>query len=159
MTGSWGHSRGGTPDPWDRRQQRPWGQVPWAQNPWNQHLRIGDAERERAAAELAEHYAAGRITTEEHSERLDQIWGARTPADLAPVFADLPRGDRPPWVPPGAPVGHHARPSPPRRRGGVPAPLVMLFVVLLLVTVVTHLPVILIAVALWFLLSRAGRWR
>ena len=33
----------------------------------------------------------GRITTEEHSERLEQIWAARTAADLAPAFADLPR--------------------------------------------------------------------
>jgi hypothetical protein len=54
-------------------------------------LRIGDADRETAARELGEHYALGRITAEEHSERLEQIWAARTQADLAPAFADLPR--------------------------------------------------------------------
>ncbi len=56
----------------------------------NERLRIGDAERETAAHELGEHFAMGRITAEEHSERLEQIWAARTAADLAPAFADLP---------------------------------------------------------------------
>ena len=54
-------------------------------------LRIGDAEREQAAADLAEHFAQGRLTIDEHDERLDAIWTARTGADLAPVFEDLPR--------------------------------------------------------------------
>ena len=57
----------------------------------NERLRIGDAERETAAHELGEHFAMGRITAEEHGERLEQIWTARTSADLAPAFADLPR--------------------------------------------------------------------
>ena len=56
----------------------------------DQELRISDAEREQAAADLGEHYAQGRITTEEHRERLDQIWAARTRRELGPVFADLP---------------------------------------------------------------------
>ena len=53
-------------------------------------LRIGDAERTAAADELAEHYAQGRLSTEEHHERLDRIWDARTPSELAPIFSDLP---------------------------------------------------------------------
>ncbi len=53
-------------------------------------LRIGDSDRAAAAEELAEHYAVGRLSTEEHSERLDRIWAARTRSELAPVFADLP---------------------------------------------------------------------
>jgi Flp pilus assembly protein TadB len=57
----------------------------------NDRLRIGDAEREAAAHELGEHFAMGRITAEEHTERLEQIWAARTAADLAPAFRDLPR--------------------------------------------------------------------
>ena len=57
----------------------------------NDGLRIGDAEREEAARELGEHFALGRITAEEHSERLEQVWAARTKADLAPAFRDLPR--------------------------------------------------------------------
>jgi Flp pilus assembly protein TadB len=57
----------------------------------NDRLRIGDAERETAARELGEHFAMGRITVDEHTERLEQIWSARTEADLAPAFQDLPR--------------------------------------------------------------------
>jgi Flp pilus assembly protein TadB len=80
----------------------------------NDQLRIGDAEREAAARELGEHFAMGRITADEHGDRLEQIWAARTAADLTPVFRDLPRprstqparpgptrpssGDRSPWV-------------------------------------------------------------
>jgi CRISPR/Cas system endoribonuclease Cas6 (RAMP superfamily) len=57
----------------------------------NDRLRIGDADREVAARELGEHFAMGRITADEHTERLEQIWEARTAADLAPAFRDLPR--------------------------------------------------------------------
>ena len=57
----------------------------------NDRLRIGDADRETAARELGEHFALGRITADEHAERLEQIWSARTAADLAPAFRDLPR--------------------------------------------------------------------
>lgn len=57
----------------------------------NDRLRIGDADREDAARELGEHFALGRITVDEHAERLEQIWSARTAADLAPAFRDLPR--------------------------------------------------------------------
>lgn len=57
----------------------------------NDQLRISDADRETAARELGEHFAMGRITADEHSERLEQIWAAKTAADLRPVFRDLPR--------------------------------------------------------------------
>jgi len=82
----------------------------------NDQLRIGDSEREAAARELGEHYAMGRITTEEHSERLEQIWAARTAADLAPAFADLPRPR--PVDGPRRPGGHQpteVSPTPPTR--------------------------------------------
>ena len=73
----------------------------------DQELRIGDAEREQAATDLGEHYAQGRITTEEHRERLDQIWAARTRRELEPVFADLPGRTFParPASPPSRPAG------------------------------------------------------
>ena len=56
----------------------------------DEHLRIGDAEREQAATELGEHYAQGRLTAEEHAERLDRVWSARTRGELGPLFVDLP---------------------------------------------------------------------
>ena len=118
------------------------------------HLRIGDAEREHAAAELAEHYAQGRLSVEEHSERIDQVWTARTQAELAPLFHDLPspsgrvgRG-RPPV---GAP-----RPSPPARTAvRFPGWIISVLVLLGVVFVLTKLSWLLIAVAIvWLVFAR-----
>ncbi len=53
-------------------------------------VRIGDAERTAAIEQLNQHYAAGRLTTTEHDERVDFALGARTQADLLVLFADLP---------------------------------------------------------------------
>jgi Domain of unknown function (DUF1707) len=54
-------------------------------------LRVSDADRDRAIAELSEHYQAGRLTTEELEDRTGRALQARTAADLAGLFADLPR--------------------------------------------------------------------
>ncbi len=53
-------------------------------------LRIGDAEREAAAAELREHYAQGRLSLAEFNQRIDAVFGAVTRADLSRVTSDLP---------------------------------------------------------------------
>ena len=53
-------------------------------------LRIGTTERDGAAADLGEHYSAGRLSAEEFEERVRLAYEARTAADLAPLFADLP---------------------------------------------------------------------
>lgn len=53
-------------------------------------LRIGDAERDAAVRDLGEHYAAGRLSEEEHAERTEQAYAARTQQDLDALFADLP---------------------------------------------------------------------
>jgi hypothetical protein len=118
----------------------------------DQDLRISDAEREQAAADLGEHYAQGRLTTEEHRERLDQIWAARTRRELGPIFADLPGRTFPARAPAAS------RPAPPRRTGWrrIPPPLLVLIAALIVVTAVTHLPLILIGVGVWFLLSRGS---
>jgi hypothetical protein len=66
-------------------------------------LRIGDAERDAAAADLGEHYAAGRLNLDELNQRLDAVFAARTFGQIARVMADLPgpgRLSRPAW--PGA---------------------------------------------------------
>jgi hypothetical protein len=122
-------------------------------------LRIGDAEREQAAAELAEHYAQGRLTHEEHGERLDRIWAARTRGDLLPVFADLPGRYAPPaatYPPPSRAHGWSGGQPAPRRRG-VPTPVYIVLGILLVITVVTHLPVIIIGLVVWMLLSQKFR--
>ncbi len=112
-------------------------------------LRIGDADREAALAQLGEHYALGRLSKDELDERSDAVWSARTRGDLAPVFADLPTphpGDGPAKPPHAAGRG--------RRR---PFPLVPVLIALGVITVLTHLPVILIAAGLWFFWLRP-RW-
>jgi hypothetical protein len=53
-------------------------------------LRIGDTEREAVAAELREHYAHGRLTLDEFSQRLDAVFAARTQQDLQRITSDLP---------------------------------------------------------------------
>jgi hypothetical protein len=111
-------------------------------------LRIGDAERERAAAELGEHYVQGRLTAEEHADRLERVWAARTRAEIGLLFRDLPGRYGPANSMP-APASTARRPTywsggaAPFRRGR-PGPLVLVLVVLLGLTVITHLPVILV---------------
>ena len=58
-------------------------------------LRVSDADRDRAIAELSEHYQAGRLTTEEFEDRTGRALQARTAADLAALFTDLPRRQGP----------------------------------------------------------------
>jgi hypothetical protein len=60
--------------------------------------RIGDADRDAAAAELGEHYAAGRLTLDELHDRLGHVLAARTRGQLLHVMADLPASR---WPTPG----------------------------------------------------------
>lgn len=53
-------------------------------------IRVSDADRERAAARLREHFAEGRLTQEELDERLSAALSAKTTGDLRRVMADLP---------------------------------------------------------------------
>ena len=53
-------------------------------------IRASDAERDQAAEAMREHYAAGRLTAEELSQRLDAIYEARTVSELAHLRRDLP---------------------------------------------------------------------
>jgi len=62
-------------------------------------LRASDAERERTATLLREHCAAGRLTPEELSQRLDAAFAARTVAELDALAADLPAGAAAPAPP------------------------------------------------------------
>src|ERR1700741_3227401 len=71
-------------------------------------LRIGDAERDAAAAELGEHYAAGRLTLDELHDRLGHVLAAQTRGQLLHVMADLPA---PRWRPTAGPTARAAAPS------------------------------------------------
>jgi hypothetical protein len=54
-------------------------------------LRVSDADRDQALAELSEHYQAGRLTLEEFEERSGQALRAKTARELMSLFTDLPR--------------------------------------------------------------------
>src|SRR5581483_2977655 len=53
-------------------------------------MRVSDAEREAAAAELREHFASGRLNQDELDERLAAVFAAKTRGDLNTLFTDLP---------------------------------------------------------------------
>ncbi|HEY0935239.1 MAG TPA: DUF1707 domain-containing protein [Trebonia sp.] len=88
-------------------------------------MRVSDAEREAAAAELREHFASGRLTSDELDDRLTAAFSAKTRGDLKAPFTDLPpsgAGQSGPGVPGGRPSG--AAPFGPRAAGwgGWPSP-------------------------------------
>ncbi|MEU0650020.1 DUF1707 SHOCT-like domain-containing protein [Streptomyces umbrinus] len=61
-------------------------------------LRASDADRDRTADILREALAEGRLTAEEHSERVEDVFRAKTVGELEPLVADLP-------------VAHRSRPA------------------------------------------------
>jgi hypothetical protein len=56
-------------------------------------LRVSDSDREGVARELREHFAAGRLSETELSDRLGVAYAATTAAELAAIRADLPDSD------------------------------------------------------------------
>lgn len=106
-------------------------------------LRLSDAERQQALEVLGEHFAQGRLSRDELDERSDAVWSAKTHGDLFPLFADLP----------GQPAGTPR--SAPRRRGplGLRRFVLPVLVLLVVLTVLTHLPLVLLAVGIWFLVA------
>ena len=55
------------------------------------NLRVSDEQRERAAQDIREHFAAGRLTDDELSERVQAVYDARTEQELKALLADLPK--------------------------------------------------------------------
>jgi hypothetical protein len=53
-------------------------------------LRVGDAERQAVVAELQGHYVAGRLDSDELSDRLGQALAARTVSQLRVPMRNLP---------------------------------------------------------------------
>ncbi len=56
----------------------------------NTDLRASDIERQQVIDALAGHTAAGRLSLDEFSERVDAVNRSRTSAELAVLTADLP---------------------------------------------------------------------
>jgi hypothetical protein len=101
-------------------------------------LRVSDADRDAALAELSQHFQAGRLTAEELDDRTGRILAARTGADLDDVLRDLPLLDA---ADPGArpaPRPGSGRPPAPRvawRAGLLPVAAVAAFAVMMVVLV------------------------
>jgi hypothetical protein len=127
-------------------------------------LRVGDAERDKASAALGEHFAAGRLTPDEHDERLTSVWNAKTYGELGAIFRDLPDPgpENLPAVPPKPPEveakRQHRRQRPQTNTGQLIRSFAPLLLVLAFITVVTvpwHPWPLFILV--WFLIGAAGR--
>ncbi|MQS13822.1 DUF1707 domain-containing protein [Streptomyces kaniharaensis] len=84
---------GAAPEPTPTDQARPAStsaptsaQVPVAEA----ELRASDADRERVAELLRDAYAEGRLNVDEHAERIEAAYAAKTLGDLMPLTRDLP---------------------------------------------------------------------
>lgn len=75
-------------------------------------FRASDADRDRIADILREAVAEGRLTAEEHAERVELVYRAKTVGELEPLVSDLPAaGDS----------AHRAAESPFAYEAGVPS--------------------------------------
>ena len=107
----------------------------------NDHIRVSDADRERVADRLREHFAEGRLSADELDERITATLSAKTFAELRRVTTDLPDPEPAPGAAPG--MGRPGRPVPPpwagrggfglRRRRSRILPLVLLLLIAALV--------------------------
>jgi hypothetical protein len=53
-------------------------------------MRISDADRDQAASVLSAALAEGRLTADEHAERLDAVYASKTHAEILPLIRDIP---------------------------------------------------------------------
>jgi Domain of unknown function (DUF1707) len=80
---------------------------------YDPNIRASDADRDRAASLLREHHAAGRLTAEEFSDRLDQAFAAKTVGEVDGLLRDLPGIDL--YRLPDAALTKQSRQSQPKR--------------------------------------------
>jgi hypothetical protein len=102
-------------------------------------IRVSDAERDQALAELSEHFQTGRLTQDEFDQRSGQALQARTGNDLAALFGDLPRRQAPVAPRAGGPWPASPFPPPPvaaRPQGGWLLPTMRAVFVFAIVAVV-----------------------
>ena len=62
---------------------------------------VTDADRDATAAQLREHYAAGRLSLDEFQDRLDAVYRAQTTRELGMATDSLPHEGV--VIPPGTP--------------------------------------------------------
>ncbi|MEU7282539.1 DUF1707 domain-containing protein [Streptomyces sp. NPDC045431] len=85
----------------EKQPQKPAAPAPAAAPAEPPALRASDADRDRIADILREALAEGRIDPEEHAERIDAVYRAKTMGELEPLVRDLPAAHaaRPPGRP------------------------------------------------------------
>ncbi|MFI9495345.1 DUF1707 domain-containing protein [Streptomyces halstedii] len=69
-------------------------------------IRASDADRDRIADILREAMAEGRLTADEHSERVDLVYRAKTVGELEPLVRDLPAAGPAPGRPTATPYSY-----------------------------------------------------
>ena len=89
----------------------------------NENIRISDADRDHVVERLREHFADGRLTSDELDERVTATLSAKTYGDLRAVLADLPEPQ--PVGAPGPGAAHPGAAGPLGRKAGShrPGPL------------------------------------
>lgn len=112
-------------------------------------IRTSDADRDRIAARLRDHFAEGRLTREELDERLTATLNAKTFGDLGRAVADLPETAPAPLLTRQFPAP--VRPGGMQRRGPRVFPVLML--ALLAALVIPGAGWLLLAVLKIFLVS------
>ncbi|MDJ0384191.1 DUF1707 domain-containing protein [Streptomyces sp. G-G2] len=76
-------------------------------------LRASDADRDRIAQIISHALAEGRLTAEEHSERLDTLYAVRTVGELDVLVQDLPAAPGAAYAPAPAAAPAHPVAGPP----------------------------------------------
>ncbi len=136
-------------------------------------IRVGDADREAVAASLREHFAHGRLTLDEFTERLDATFAARTDLDLRQITIDLPAvpGATPSQARPGGwqqdeqqwQYGQRPWPGPrPRRGPGLGMVLLLWMTVLFFLIpglILTRSLLPLLIILFFVFVRRLRRWR
>ncbi|GAA3752335.1 hypothetical protein HDA32_004563 [Spinactinospora alkalitolerans] len=74
-------------------------------------MRASDTDRDQVAARLRDALAEGRISPDEHSERLDAVYSSKTLGELVPITSDLPDASAG-SAPPADPAASFASPRP-----------------------------------------------
>lgn len=83
---------------------------------YDPNIRVSDADRERTAQLLQEHFSAGRLSQDEFTERMDRAYAAKTIGEIDALLADLPRIDL--YRLPDATLTRDPRQLPPAGRRG-----------------------------------------
>jgi hypothetical protein len=123
----------------------------------NDRMRIADSDRDRAAAQLRDYYAEGRLTSEELDERVTAALNARTAGDLRRLMSDLPSPAPAASGPSAPPYG--ASPWAGRRRRGprlLPILLLLLVAAILLPGGWVFFALIKVFLLFWLLVAVAG---